>query len=91
MLPDQSDAILGIDGDDPGRDVLEVDDAVDPRLPVGPDDLVVPDRQPRVLIGDPARTSRPRAVATGSSSMPGIVARGGRRRPRPGPPVDSRP
>ena len=42
--------------------VREVHDAVDPRRPVGLVDLVVPDRQPRVLVGHASCPPRPRTV-----------------------------
>ena len=35
MLADQRDPVLVVDRDDAGRDVREVDDAVDPGLPSG--------------------------------------------------------
>ncbi len=61
MLTDERHAVLAVDDDDAGRDVREVDDAVDPRLAIGPGDLVVPDGEPRVLVGDPAGAAGPRA------------------------------
>ena len=67
MLADeQDDPVVGVEGDHAGREVREVDDAVDPGGSVGPRDLVVPDRDPRVLVGD----------ASGSSGAPAIVAVG---------------
>src|SRR5512147_715508 len=42
-----------------------MDDAVDPRLAVGPDHLVVPDGDPRVLVGHAARAARPGAGGDG--------------------------
>ena len=88
VLPDEEDPVLVVEDEDAGREVGEVDDAVDARLAVRPGDLVVPDRDPRVLVGDAAGVAGPRAAATGgvgrrcaSSSIRGIVARGGRSRP----------
>ncbi len=59
-----------------------------PGLAVRPGDLVVPDRDPRVLVGDRGATARPRAVRRrGSSSMRRHrrTATGGARPAAPGP------
>ena len=73
MLADEHDAIVRIEDDDARRQVVEVDDAVDPRTAVGPRDLVVPHGDPGVLVGDPAGL-------TDESIHARIVARRGRRR-----------
>ena len=81
MLADEDDAVLVIDGDDAGGEVREMHDAVDPGPAVRPGDLVVPDGDPRVLVGDAPR------VADESALHRRIVARRGRapwaRRRRP--------
>ncbi len=52
MLPDEDDAVVVIEGDDAGGEVLEVDDAVDAGAAVRAGHLVVPDGDPRVLVRD---------------------------------------
>ena len=54
VLADEPDAPVVVDGQDADGPVLEVDDAVDPRLAVGPDDLVLADGDPGVLVDRPA-------------------------------------
>ena len=68
-----------------------MDDAVDAGLAVGPRHLVVPDRDPRVLVGDPSGSTRPWAAGDRRLVFHGgIVARGGRScRTRPASTVDS--
>ena len=79
-----------------------MDDAVDPGAAVGPGHLVVPDRDPGVLVADPARATDPRAAddavprpsghrRTARAAPPGRVAAARRlaamaRRPDPRPP-----
>jgi hypothetical protein len=74
MLSDQHDAVLIVEGHDAGRQIPEVDDAVDAGTAVGSRDLVVPDGDPWVLIGDAP------AVADEPTLHPGIVARRGHAR-----------
>ena len=62
VLPDEEDAVLVVEDQDACREVGEVDDAVDARLAVRPGDLVVPDRDPGVLVGDAAGVAGPRAA-----------------------------
>jgi hypothetical protein len=61
VLADEQDAIVLVEDDDPGRQVREVDDAVDPGAAVRPIDLVVPEGDPRVRIADSTRSAPPRA------------------------------
>ena len=52
MLADEQDPILIVEDDHADRQVGEVDEAVDPGLAVRAGDLVVPDGDPGVLVGD---------------------------------------
>ena len=54
VLADEQDAAVVIEHQHAGREVLEMDDAVDPGLAVRAGHLVVPDRDPRVVVGDAA-------------------------------------
>ena len=81
MLADEQHAVALVDGEDPGRQVREVDHAVDPGAAVGPGHLVVPDRDPGVVIADPARATDPRAADDRCLIHRAIVARRGRARP----------
>ena len=89
MLADEEDPVELVENQDARRQVGEVDDAIDPGQTIRPDHLVMPDRDPRVLIGHPPGTSVPRPAGDGprfSSDLDlvvheGIVARGDGRRP----------
>jgi hypothetical protein len=50
-LTDEQDPVVGVDRDNADRPIPEVDHAVDPRLAIGPDHLVVQDFDPRILVG----------------------------------------
>ena len=52
VLADEEDAVGVIECEHAGRQVGEMDDAVDARGAVGPGHLVVPDGDPGVLVGD---------------------------------------
>ena len=65
VLPDEDDPVLRIDRDHAGRQVRKMDDAIDPRAPVRPIDLVMPDGDPRVLVGDAARPTDEAAIHRG--------------------------
>ena len=58
MLADEQDAIRVVEREHAGRQVGEMDDAVDAGRAVGPGHLVVPDRDPGVLVGDRAGVRR---------------------------------
>ena len=60
MLADEQHAVVVVEGEDAGRQVREMDHAVDPGAAVGPGHLVVPDRDPR--------RSRRRPGASGGST-----------------------
>jgi hypothetical protein len=75
MLADKQDAILLVEGEDPDGSTGEVHDAVDAGRAVGPDDVVVPDSQPRILVGDPAADASPGPVRRRRISA---LRRGGR-------------
>ncbi len=82
MLPDEEDPIGVVEDDDAGREVGEMDHAVDPGGAVRTSHLVVPDRDPGVLVGDPPVVSDPRAVPDRRVvSHAGIVACGTLARP----------
>ena len=76
VLADEHDAVVVVDSDDADGRVGEMDDPLDPGAAVGPGDLVVPDRDPGVLVGDTTSGSNETAVHRG------IVAWRGRRRRR---------
>ena len=59
ILPDEPDAPPIVDGEDADRPVLEMDHAVDPRLAVGPEDLVFPQSDPGILVDRPTAQGRP--------------------------------
>ena len=83
VLADEQDPVVVVDRQDAGREVREMDDAVDPGRAVRAGHLVVPDGDPRVLVGDTTRSAGPRPVRDRRLIVhPGIVARGGRSRPR---------
>ena len=80
MLADEQDAVVFVEHEDAGGEVLEMDDAVDPGLTIRAGHLVVPDGDPGVLVGDPARATDPGADGERHLVRHGcIVARGGRR------------
>ena len=62
MLADEDDPVVVVDRDDAGREVGEMHDAVDPGVAVGAGHLVVPDGDPRVLVGDAAAVPYEAAV-----------------------------
>ncbi len=76
MLADEEQPVVVVDRHDPGREPLEVDEAVDPRAPVRTQDIVVPDGDPGVRIGDAASHPPPRADANAfrDRAHPAIVA-----------------
>ena len=53
MLADEDDPVVGVERDDTGGEIGEVDDAVDAGAAVRSVDLVVPHGDPRVLVGEP--------------------------------------
>ena len=55
MLSDEPDPALVVHRQDADGPVLEVDDAVDAGMTVGPEDLVLADADPRVLVDRPGR------------------------------------
>ena len=57
VLADEQDPVVIVEDDDARGEVREVDDAVDARAAVGPVDLVVPDRDPGVLVRDAPRAA----------------------------------
>ena len=61
VLADEEDAIVLVEDDDARGEVREVDDAVDAGAAVGPGDLVVPDRDPGVLVGRAGACGEPTA------------------------------
>src|SRR5439155_24622621 len=65
VLPDHPDPAPVVDGQDPDRAALEVDDPVDPGLPVGTDDPVLADPDPRVLVDRPRAERGPRVRLVG--------------------------
>ena len=85
MLPDEQDAVVVVEDEDARREVREMDDAVDARRAVGAGHIVVPEGEPRVLVGDAPGVAGPRAVrgrgVRGVVVHPGIVAWAGRARP----------
>ena len=78
MLTDEKDPIVVIDGQHAGRQVGEMDDAIDSRGAVGPGHLVVPDGDPGVLVADAPGVARPWAAGGGGLGVRGgVVVRGG--------------
>ncbi len=71
MLSDEDDPIVRVQGDDADREVLEVHDAVDPGAAVGSIDLVVPDGDPRVLVGGAAHLAHELTVHRRIVARPG--------------------
>src|SRR5688572_5360823 len=65
MLSDEQHAILVVDREHADGEVREMDDPVDPGRAVGPGDFVVPDRDPRVLVGGPTAVAQPWARGDG--------------------------
>ncbi len=53
MLSDEHDPVVVVEGDHAGRQIAEMDDAVDAGAAVRARDLVVPHGDPGVLVRDP--------------------------------------
>ena len=94
VLADEQDPVVVVEDEHAGRQVREVDDAVDAGRAVRAGHLVVPERSATGSRRRPAGVADPGAadggrIGGGSSSIAGIVARGGRARPRRGAGLDS--
>lgn len=61
MLADEQHRPVPVERDDPRSEESRMHDAVDAALPVRPDDLIVVDRDPLVLVGETATPPLPRS------------------------------